>query len=490
MKRKRITAAALAAIMMTVTAGSVSAVDMDIVYEAGGYSNKEIKLMNKINTMLANHDQSTLDISSYDLSFDEFEDLYGTVVFNHPEYYYVSMVSAKLEYKTKKHVLKFTPIYTRSSAYAKKMSKEIKAEADRIIAGIDSRMTDPEKVLYIHDAIVGLCDYYEGSTGNIGRSIHSTLVGKSSVCVGYALTFQYFMDRLDIPCICITNEDHIWNMVQIDGNWYHVDTTWDDMNSESPNFVMHDMVLLSEYALDTSAVQHSKWRYGMVADSPKFDDMFWNESTSKINYLNGYWYYNTFSGFYRYSFKTKKAERIFTKSSVWHPGGKALYVSFGKNIIVGDTIWFSTDKDVYRYDPASGQTKLMCSLQLTGNDQIYELDVKGSDLLVYYSDDFEKAKKHVKKFPLKVSSAESSGKMAIEVESDSTTFTLSWNDSIVAEKYYIYRYDKKAKKAALIYKTIDSSVTFRKNADQDNYMYAVKVLTAEGLSDYSEWKTV
>ena len=25
-----------------------------------------------------------------------------------------------------------------------------------------------------------------------------------------------------------TSMDHMWNVVKIDGNWYHVDTTWDD----------------------------------------------------------------------------------------------------------------------------------------------------------------------------------------------------------------------------------------------------------------------
>ena len=45
------------------------------------------------------------------------------------------------------------------------------------------------------------------------------------------------MDVLDIPCtIAIgrgTNsegrsENHAWNYVQLDGNWYAVDCTWDD----------------------------------------------------------------------------------------------------------------------------------------------------------------------------------------------------------------------------------------------------------------------
>ncbi|MBQ8979049.1 MAG: hypothetical protein IJ080_04710, partial [Oscillospiraceae bacterium] len=299
---------------------AVSAVDMNIVYEAGGYSKSDIELMEKMRVMIENHDNSTLDLSKYNVSYSQLEDLYGTVVFNNPKFYYVSMVSARLEYKTKNKVLKFTPIYTHSSAYASVMKKDIDKVTETIMAGVDSNMSDADKVLYIHDTIVGMCDYYEGEASNTGRSIYSTLVERSSVCVGYSLTFQYFMDLLDIPCICITNDDHIWNMVQINENWYHVDTTWDDMNAESPNLVLHDMVLLSEYGLDRSDIRHAQWRYGMTADSSKYDDMFWSESYSKMNYCSGYWYYNTMDGLCRYSFKTGREEVVSHQSSRWLHG--------------------------------------------------------------------------------------------------------------------------------------------------------------------------
>ncbi|MBR4223887.1 MAG: hypothetical protein IKR73_03665, partial [Oscillospiraceae bacterium] len=166
---------------------AVSAVDMDLVYEAGGYSESDIELMEKITDMISSRSTATLDIEKYDLSYSELEDLYGTVVFNHPEFFYVSMVSADLDYKTKDKILAFTPIYTYSAISSNKMKKQIERAADEILSGIDSSMTVPEKVLYIHDAIVSTCDYYEGKASNKGRTVWSTLIEKSSVCVGYSL---------------------------------------------------------------------------------------------------------------------------------------------------------------------------------------------------------------------------------------------------------------------------------------------------------------
>ena len=59
------------------------------------------------------------------------------------------------------------------------------------------------------------------------------LVNHTAVCLGYATTFQLLMDMAGVECITVTGaahasrEDHGWNMVRLNGNWYCVDVTWD-----------------------------------------------------------------------------------------------------------------------------------------------------------------------------------------------------------------------------------------------------------------------
>ena len=62
---------------------------------------------------------------------------------------------------------------------------------------------------------------------------YGALVDGTAVCLGFATTFQLFMDLLDIECITVvgaafnSEENHAWNMVKLGDEWYCTDATWD-----------------------------------------------------------------------------------------------------------------------------------------------------------------------------------------------------------------------------------------------------------------------
>ncbi len=87
-----------------------------------------------------------------------------------------------------------------------------------------------EKVLAVHDYLCNtayycLDEYYS-------HTAYGALVTHYAVCDGYSLAVQRFMDVLNIPCrIALgekNGEPHAWNLVMLDGKWYHLDVTWDD----------------------------------------------------------------------------------------------------------------------------------------------------------------------------------------------------------------------------------------------------------------------
>lgn len=102
-------------------------------------------------------------------------------------------------------------------------------------------MTDFEKELVLHDALVDLGEYDEtvyGPDTPQGRpdntNPYGMLVEGYGICLGYATSFQLLMDLAGVECITVvgassgSTSDHAWNMVRLEGEWYCVDPTWND----------------------------------------------------------------------------------------------------------------------------------------------------------------------------------------------------------------------------------------------------------------------
>lgn len=94
-----------------------------------------------------------------------------------------------------------------------------------------------DDIKMVHDYIVDSVEYDTSISKQNIYNIYGTLINKQAVCEGYARSFKYIMDDLGIPCTLVigkgTNsegqtENHAWNYVQLNGNWYAIDTTWDD----------------------------------------------------------------------------------------------------------------------------------------------------------------------------------------------------------------------------------------------------------------------
>ena len=102
------------------------------------------------------------------------------------------------------------------------------------IAAVLNVGTTYEKILAAHDYICKHVEYsyktQEEVPGYDCRSAYDALAEGESVCTGYALLFQKFMDMMGIPCFVADDNEHTWNIVCIDGEWYHIDCTNDDTN--------------------------------------------------------------------------------------------------------------------------------------------------------------------------------------------------------------------------------------------------------------------
>lgn len=101
--------------------------------------------------------------------------------------------------------------------------------------GFAKDTTDFDKVFavysYICDNVVYDYAHLNDMVYKTQQTAYGALIDHTSVCQGYAMLFNRFMLEMGIPARCMTGsshgENHMWNIVQLDGQYYYVDSTWD-----------------------------------------------------------------------------------------------------------------------------------------------------------------------------------------------------------------------------------------------------------------------
>ncbi len=97
---------------------------------------------------------------------------------------------------------------------------------------ITPQMNDYEKLLAIHQYI---CDHVTYDNSLTRYSAYNALAEGEAVCQGYALLMDKMLEKAGIKTIIIDGAipegTHAWNLVLIEGLWYHVDATNDDTNN-------------------------------------------------------------------------------------------------------------------------------------------------------------------------------------------------------------------------------------------------------------------
>ncbi len=120
--------------------------------------------------------------------------------------------------------------------------KDIEAAADRILNQLPSGISDWEKARLIHDALIRHITYEENK---YDQTIYGALVMGKAVCNGYAMAYEYLLNRAGIPCDTVVGHSnsmnaflsqfgggssHAWNIVTLGDHSYFVDVTWDDLD--------------------------------------------------------------------------------------------------------------------------------------------------------------------------------------------------------------------------------------------------------------------
>lgn len=234
------------------------------------------------NTLLkhaCDFEEEEAEIRIGDISEKSFYRVHYALLYDHPEYFWLS----KFEAKTLNGRL-YSVIYTGMSEYHH-VYEQLSQIGDRIANDIPSDYCTYEKIKYIYDYIVQSTDYVEYA--KCSQDIRSVLLYKQSVCAGYAGTFKFLCDKAKIPCVYVSGTvdgvGHAWNMVQIGEEYYWVDTTWGEAsygNGDSSRWNYHYLCATDEELFAThtlnEGVQMEDYYEANVFIFPKCEDGSYN----------------------------------------------------------------------------------------------------------------------------------------------------------------------------------------------------------------------
>ena len=179
---------------------------------------------------------------------------------------------------------KFKIKYKESKPTVKNMIKELDNKIDNILSKyISSEMSDIEKVITIHDYIVLNTKYL---STDYCYDPYGVIVKGRGVCQGYAESMKLLLNKIGIECIYVSSDEmnHGWNIVNIDGENYHLDATWDDPISDMNKVTKYEYLALSDEEISkTHTWDKSKYP---SCDSDKYKHMREKDYISKENYVS------------------------------------------------------------------------------------------------------------------------------------------------------------------------------------------------------------
>ncbi len=172
---------------------------------------------------------------TYTVTGDELSIVYDMVFRDYPEYFWLK--GGWSGSTMNGYVISIAPGYHMTGATLETAQAALEQQVAALTADLEGK-SDYEKSLLLHNRVADATVYVQQG---YHQTAYGALVQGAAVCAGYARAYQLLMQRAGIPAWYVTGssinpgtgmpENHGWNLVQLDGEWYYTDVTWDDQPS-------------------------------------------------------------------------------------------------------------------------------------------------------------------------------------------------------------------------------------------------------------------
>lgn len=278
-----------------------------------------------------------------DPSSDEFTEklyvAYYAMQYDHPELFWMyNEINAEMMFGVSRFdsaASKYHDVYFYFNEPYETFKEDVEAfnkATAAFLADIDLNGTEAEIALNIHDKLIETVTYDTYIMDNniredLAHTAYGALVANSrgdantAVCDGYSLAYEYLCQQAGLEVTVVLGDagasttdmgGHAWSMVKVDGKWYEVDSTWDDMGTLEnmlEDYKTEDIYPYYKEALDDEAYRSSIEHY--LFEVPT-DTMDYFQPTDE------YFYYSK-DGMYRYSLVDEGIHVRASENEYWYP---------------------------------------------------------------------------------------------------------------------------------------------------------------------------
>ena len=306
---------------------------------------------------------------------EEFISVFTKILNSNPELFYVKSECRRASAADGK-LLYVEPQYFATGDELKAQKKEYESLVSEIMGQVNTSWSDLEKVLFVHDYLVKNFRYdpdYGISEENTVYDAYRFMKTGEGVCQAYTLLAIELFNRLGINSGAVASVEmaHVWNCVEIDGKWYHLDITWDDAMTQG-NLDRFDDVLYSNFLCSDAAIKatgHYGWEADVLFDD-RYDGLFLKKIDKRVDVapLGESWYIlvsgteNRVNGLVlgQIDFENNTYDRLAFLPAVWYAWGSTTSYypdNFSGLGSYADTLVVSVADALYAYDMTASEFK-------------------------------------------------------------------------------------------------------------------------------------
>ncbi len=151
-----------------------------------------------------------------------------------------------------------------NKVYSEDKIKEINTKIEQILNTVTFSDDTLDNIKLIHDYIINNSKYdTDRSDNNIANydsdTAYGNLIQGYGLCGGYADSMELFLEQMHIKSFKVASDNHIWNAVNLNNKWYHLDLTWDDPVSSNKQDILeyNFFMITTDELIDLKTDQHT-----------------------------------------------------------------------------------------------------------------------------------------------------------------------------------------------------------------------------------------